>query len=80
MSLNSTGHRRDRLDMDDLLGGCRDRFSSYFAGNSYIQHNPWVADNLTGLVSGLQALAARGSAVKYEKVHRVPGRETSCWW
>lgn len=73
MSLNSTGHRRDRLDMDDLLGGCRDRFPSYFAGNSYIQHNPWVADNLTGLVSGLQALAARGSAVKYEKVHRVLG-------
>jgi hypothetical protein len=36
------------LDMDDLLGGRRDRFPSYFAGNSYIQHNPWVADNLTG--------------------------------
>lgn len=59
--------------MDDLLHGRKDRFPSYFAGNNYIQHNPWVADGLTGLVAGLQALAKQGLVVKYQKVHKVLG-------
>ncbi len=59
--------------MDDLLNGRRDRFASYFDGNHYIQHNPWVADNLTGLFAGLQALAKQGLAVKYDRVHKVLG-------
>src|ERR1700674_3913610 len=62
--------------MDDLLQGRRDKFASYFDGNSYIQHNPWVADGLTGLVAGLQALAARSSAVKYDKAYKVLGEGT----
>ena len=59
--------------MDDLLQGRRDKFPTYFDGNSYIQHNPWVADNLTGLVAGLQTLAKEGKAVKYTHVHKVLG-------
>jgi predicted SnoaL-like aldol condensation-catalyzing enzyme len=59
--------------MDDLLQGRRDKFPSYFDGNNYIQHNPWVADNLTGLVAGLQTLAKEGKAVKYTRVHKVLG-------
>jgi predicted SnoaL-like aldol condensation-catalyzing enzyme len=59
--------------MDDLLRGRRDKFASYFDGNTYIQHNPWVADNLTGLIAGLQALAKQGLAVKYNRVHNVLG-------
>src|SRR5260370_42370128 len=50
--------------MDDLLQGRRDKFPTYFDGNSYIQHNPWVADNLTGLVSGLQTLATKVKALR----------------
>ncbi len=59
--------------MDDLLHGRRDKFAGYFDGNNYIQHNPWVADGLTGLVAGLQALAKQGKAVKYERVRMVLG-------
>jgi predicted SnoaL-like aldol condensation-catalyzing enzyme len=59
--------------MDDLLAGRRDKFSTYFDGMNYIQHNPWVADNLTGLINGLQDLAKRGKAVKYERVHKILG-------
>jgi len=59
--------------MDDLLHGRKDRFAGYFDGNNYIQHNPLVADNLTGLFAGLQALAKQGLAVKYERVHKVLG-------
>ena len=46
--------------MDDLLHGRKEKFSSYFEGNNYIQHNPLVADNLTGLFAGLKALANEG--------------------
>ncbi len=59
--------------MDDLLNGRRGKFASYFDDNNYIQHNPLVADNLTGLFAGLQALAKQGLAVKYERVHQVLG-------
>jgi len=59
--------------MDDLLQGRKDRFPGYFDGNNYIQHNPWVADNLNGLFAGLQALAKDGKAVKYDRVHKVLG-------
>jgi predicted SnoaL-like aldol condensation-catalyzing enzyme len=59
--------------MDDLLHGHRDRFAGYFDGNEYIQHNPWVADGLTGLIAGLQALAKEGKAVKYQRVEKVLG-------
>lgn len=59
--------------MDDLLSGHRDKFSGYFDGNNYIQHNPWVADGLTGLVAGLQTLAKQGLSVKYQRVHKILG-------
>ena len=59
--------------MDDLLHGRKEKFSSYFEGNNYIQHNPLVADNLTGLFAGLKALANEGKAVKYDRVHNVVG-------
>jgi predicted SnoaL-like aldol condensation-catalyzing enzyme len=59
--------------MDDLLAGRRDKFPSYFDGISCIQHNPCIADNLTGLINGLQDLAKRGKAVKYERVHKILG-------
>src|SRR6202167_1465597 len=59
--------------MDDLLAGRRETFPSYFNGIEYIQHNPWVADTIPGLIAGLQALAAKGQAVVYKRVHMVLG-------
>ena len=59
--------------MDDLLQGRRDKFAAYFDGNNYIQHSPLVADNLTGLFAGLQALAKQGLQVKYGRVHKILG-------
>jgi len=59
--------------MDDLLQGRREKFANYFDGNNYIQHNPLVADNLTGLFAGLQALAKQGLQVKYDRVHKILG-------
>src|ERR1700726_4932795 len=59
--------------MDDLLDGRRESFPSYFNGIQYIQHNPWVADTIPGLIAGLQALAAKGQAVVYKSVHKILG-------
>jgi predicted SnoaL-like aldol condensation-catalyzing enzyme len=62
-----------RRYMDDILAGRRETFPSYFNGIEYIQHNPWVADTIPGLIAGLQSLAAEGRAVVYEKVHKILG-------
>ena len=62
-----------RRYMDDLLAGRRETFPSYFNGIQYIQHNPWVADTIPGLLAGLQALAAKGQAVVYKSVHKIFG-------
>jgi predicted SnoaL-like aldol condensation-catalyzing enzyme len=59
--------------MDDLFNGRGEMFPGYFDGDSYIQHNPLVADNLTGLLTGLQTLATHGLAVRYTKVHKILG-------
>ena len=46
--------------------------------DAYIQNNPWVADNLTALVAGLQTLAKEGKAlsvvseVYWGAVRRIP--------
>lgn len=62
-----------RRYMDDLLSGRRETFPSYFNGTQYIQHNPWVADTIPGLIAGLQDLAAKGQAVVYKRVHMILG-------
>jgi predicted SnoaL-like aldol condensation-catalyzing enzyme len=59
--------------MEGLLAGRRETFPSYFNGIQYIQHNPWVADTIPGLIAGLQALATKGKAVVYKSVHRILG-------
>lgn len=37
---------------DVVLNGRGDKFPGYFEGDNYVQHNPQVADGLTGLVAG----------------------------
>jgi predicted SnoaL-like aldol condensation-catalyzing enzyme len=60
--------------MDDIVfNRRREKFPVYFDGNNYIQHNPWVPDQLTGLAAGLQELAKQGHAVKYDRVHKILG-------
>jgi len=60
--------------MDDIVfNRRREKFPVYFDGINYVQHNPWVADQLTGLAAGLQALAKEGHAVHYDRVHKILG-------
>ncbi|WP_210215012.1 nuclear transport factor 2 family protein [Mesorhizobium sp. M4B.F.Ca.ET.089.01.1.1] len=60
---------------DILVNGRMDRLAGYFDGNgeSYRQHNPQIADGLSGLAAGFAALAEAGIAIKYDRIHKVLG-------
>ena len=57
-----------------LVGGDFAALSTFFDGDSYIQHNPDIADGLSGLGAAIEALADQGIAMEYETVHKVIGQ------
>ena len=59
--------------VDILIHGRMDRLATYIDGDSYLQHNPQIADGLSGLSSALQAMAQQDVTMKYHRVHRVLG-------
>jgi len=58
---------------DILVNGKMDKLAGYFDGDNYIQHNPQIADKLSGLGQALQAMAEQGITMKYDKIHQVLG-------
>jgi predicted SnoaL-like aldol condensation-catalyzing enzyme len=58
---------------DILVQGRMDRLGQYIAGDNYRQHNPQIADGLSGLAAALEAMARAGVTMKYAKVHKVLG-------
>ena len=50
-----------------------DRLPAYFDGDRYVQHNPQIVDGLSGLSAALDAMAAQGVTMKYERIHQVLG-------
>ena len=58
---------------DIFVRGNRDQLANYYDGDNYIQHNPQIADGLSGLRQALQALAEQGTSVKFNKIHKVLG-------
>ena len=58
---------------DILVHGRMDRLASYFDGDHYLQHNPQIADGLSGLGAALQAMAKAGVSIQYGRVHQVLG-------
>lgn len=56
---------------DVLTGKNPDRLTSYFDGDNYIQHNPYIEDGLSGLGKALEAWAQQGVTMNYDKVHLV---------
>lgn len=74
--LNKTDANKTRVAMfvdDILVNGRMDALAGYFDGNNYQQHNPGVADGVTGLKAAVQAMADAGVSMRYERVHRVLG-------
>jgi predicted SnoaL-like aldol condensation-catalyzing enzyme len=58
---------------DILVNGKLDQLASYYDGDRYTQHNPQIADGLTGLGQALQFMAEHGISMKYDKIHKVLG-------
>jgi predicted SnoaL-like aldol condensation-catalyzing enzyme len=63
-----------RQFVDDILvNGKLDKLASYYDGDNYIQHNPQIADGLSGLGQALQFMAEHGITMRYDKIHKVIG-------
>lgn len=63
-----------RTFVDDiLLHGRMEKFAAYFDGDNYIQHNPYIADQVSGLGKALQEFAKQGLTIKYDRIHAVYG-------
>lgn len=58
---------------DILVNGKMEKIAGYFNGDNYIQHNPSIPDQLSGLGATLEALGKQGIFMKYDKIHRVLG-------
>lgn len=58
---------------DILVNGKMDKLAGYFDGDNYIQHNPQIPDQLSGLSKTLEAFAKQGIIMKYDRIHQVHG-------
>ncbi len=63
-----------RAFVDDILvNGKMEKLAGYFNGDNYIQHNPQIADQLSGLGQALGEWAKQGITMKYDTIHKVLG-------
>lgn len=58
---------------DVLVNGQAERLGTYIDGDHYRQHNPMIADGLSGLGEALAVMAKQGITLEYDRVHRVLG-------
>lgn len=58
---------------DILVNGKMEKLAGYFDGDNYIQHNPLIPDQLSGLGAALSEMAKQGITMKYDKIHKVLG-------
>ncbi|MBL9051028.1 MAG: nuclear transport factor 2 family protein [Tabrizicola sp.] len=59
---------------DILVGGKFDLLPTYIDGDAYTQHNPQIADGLSGLSAALEAMAKAGVTMEYKTLHGVFGK------
>lgn len=56
---------------DVLHGEASEKITDYVSTETYIQHNPQVADGLDGLGAALEAMAAAGQSMRYSQTHLI---------
>lgn len=59
---------------DVLMGKNPGALTSYFDGDRYIQHNPYIGDGLSGLGKALEEWAKQGITMQYDRIHMVIGQ------
>lgn len=63
-----------RFVEDVLMGQNPEALTSYFDGDNYIQHNPYIGDGLSGLGAALAEWAEQGVTMQYDTIHMVIGQ------
>ena len=58
---------------DILVNKKMEKLSGYFDGDNYIQHNPMIPDQVSGLKAAIGEFAKQGLFLKIDKIHRVLG-------
>ena len=58
---------------DVLVNGKFDKVTDYISSDTYIQHNPQVADGLEGLGAFVEDLAQKGLSMQYVDIFKVIG-------
>jgi predicted SnoaL-like aldol condensation-catalyzing enzyme len=58
---------------DILVNGRMEKLAAYYDGDNYIQHNPLIPDQLSGLGKALGEWAKQGITMKYDNIHKVLG-------
>jgi predicted SnoaL-like aldol condensation-catalyzing enzyme len=58
---------------DVLMNGRMEKLAGYYDGDRYTQHNPQIADGLSGLSKALEGMSTQGITMKYDRVHKVLG-------
>ncbi len=56
-----------------LVQGQYDQLGDYIEGENYLQHNPFIADGLSGLSSAIEEMAKNNIQMIYTKNHMVLG-------
>ncbi len=56
-----------------LVKGEFDKLGNFFDGDNYMQHNPMIADGVSGLGKALEQMAKQGITMVYEKNHLIVG-------
>jgi len=54
-----------------LVGGKLERLTDFIDEDSFVEHNPRLADNVSSLRSALEAQNEGGRMIDYQKIHRV---------
>ncbi|GGG52176.1 nuclear transport factor 2 family protein [Paenibacillus radicis (ex Gao et al. 2016)] len=59
---------------DIMIGKNRSLLTTYFNGDNYIQHDPHIADGLSGLAAAVKVMEEQHIEMQYTYVHQVIGQ------
>lgn len=62
-----------QLQTDIFLHGRADQLASYFDGDAYIQHNPWLSDEIGSIKKVISEWVSAEKIMEYQTVHQVLG-------
>ncbi|WP_103105141.1 nuclear transport factor 2 family protein [Brevibacillus reuszeri] len=63
-----------RFVEDIMIGKNRGLLTTYFDGDHYIQHDPHIADGLSGLSAAVRAMEEQHIEMQYTHIHQVIGQ------